>query len=75
IFGLGGMVFGETNSAVKVAQQIRTGTVWVNAAAPSGYAPFGGYKQSGIGREMGVLGLDEYTEVKVIAYGAPSSLS
>jgi len=33
--------------------------------------PFGGYKQSGIGREMGVLGFDEYTEVKVVAYGIP----
>ena len=53
IFGLAGMVFGETNAATQVAQRIRSGTVWVNTAAPSGYAPFGGYKQSGVGREMG----------------------
>ena len=52
IFGLAGMVHGDTNHATTVARQIRAGTVWVNAAAPSGYAPFGGYKQSGIGREM-----------------------
>jgi aldehyde dehydrogenase (NAD+) len=69
IYGLAGMVFGETNAATKVAQQIRSGTVWVNAAAPSGYAPFGGYKQSGVGREMGVHGFREYQEIKHLYIG------
>ena len=69
IYGLGGMVFGETNNAVRVAQRIRTGTVWVNTAAPSGYAPFGGYKQSGVGREMGLHGFREYQELKHLYIG------
>jgi aldehyde dehydrogenase (NAD+) len=69
IFGLAGMVFGETNQATQVAKRIRSGTVWVNAAAPSGYAPFGGYKQSGIGREMGSHGFREYQELKHLYIG------
>ena len=69
IFGFAGMVFGDTVGATKVAQRIRSGTVWVNAAAPSGYAPFGGYKQSGIGREMGVHGFREYQEIKHLYIG------
>lgn len=69
IFGLGGMVFGDTNRATAVAQRIRTGTVWVNAAAPSGWAPFGGYKQSGVGREMGLHGFREYQEIKHLYIG------
>ena len=56
-------------NATKVAQRIRSGTVWVNAAAPSGYAPFGGYKQSGVGREMGVHGFREYQELKHLYIG------
>ena len=56
-------------AAVDVARRIRTGTVWVNAAAPSAYAPFGGYKQSGIGREMGLHGFREYQELKHLYIG------
>ena len=51
-----------------VARRIRTGTVGVNGGswfAPD--APFGGYKQSGIGRELGKLGLSEFLEIKTIA--------
>ena len=69
IYGLAGMVFGDTTNATKVAQRIRSGTIWVNAAAPSGYAPFGGYKQSGVGREMGVHGFREYQELKHLYIG------
>jgi acyl-CoA reductase-like NAD-dependent aldehyde dehydrogenase len=69
IFGLAGMVFGETNRATEVAQRIRSGTVWVNTAAPSGSAPFGGYKQSGVGREMGYHGFREYQEIKHLYIG------
>jgi acyl-CoA reductase-like NAD-dependent aldehyde dehydrogenase len=69
IYGLAGMVFGETNAATQVAQRIRSGTIWVNAAAPSGYAPFGGYKQSGVGREMGEHGFREYQEIKHLYIG------
>ncbi len=69
IYGLAGMVFGETGAATQVAQRIRSGTIWVNAAAPSGFAPFGGYKQSGVGREMGEHGFREYQEIKHLYIG------
>ena len=66
IYGLGGAVWsGNTQRAVKVAEQLRTGTVWINdyhMINPK--YPFGGYKQSGIGRELAGYGLNEYTEVK-----------
>ena len=69
IFGLSGMVLGaDRERAVKVARRIRAGTVGVNGGvwyAPD--APFGGYKQSGVGREMGVAGLDEFLERKTLA--------
>jgi acyl-CoA reductase-like NAD-dependent aldehyde dehydrogenase len=70
IYGLAGYVYGrDTVAATKVAHRMRTGTVWVNAATPSAYAPFGGYKQSGIGREMGEHGLREYQQVKHLMVG------
>jgi aldehyde dehydrogenase (NAD+) len=53
--------------AVSIAKQLRTGTVWINdwhILNPA--APFGGYRQSGIGRELGKYGLLEYTEIKHI---------
>ncbi|SPM36034.1 Acyl-CoA reductase or other NAD-dependent aldehyde dehydrogenase [Mycobacterium rhizamassiliense] len=69
IFGLSGGVYGaDTDRAMAVARRIRTGTVGVNGGvwfAPD--APFGGYKQSGIGREMGAAGLAEFLETKTIA--------
>ena len=72
IFGLSGGVYGaDTDRAMSVARRIRTGTVGVNGGmwfAPD--APFGGYKQSGIGREMGVAGLGEFLETKTIAVPA-----
>jgi acyl-CoA reductase-like NAD-dependent aldehyde dehydrogenase len=69
IFGLSGGVYGsDEERAISVARRIRTGTVSVNGGAWFGVdAPFGGYKQSGIGREMGVPGLDEFLERKTIA--------
>ena len=69
IFGLSGSVYGaDVERATAVARRIRTGTVSINGGmwyAPD--APFGGYKQSGIGREMGVAGLEEYLELKTLA--------
>ena len=54
-----------------MAARIRTGTIWVNGGLFYGAdVPFGGYKQSGIGREMGRLGFEEYTEIKAVAEGA-----
>src|SRR5262245_6289631 len=69
IFGLSGAVFGnDPERATAVARRIRAGTISVNGGMYYGPdAPFGGYKQSGIGREMGVPGLQEYLELKTIA--------
>ena len=69
IFGLSGAVFGaDDERATNLARRLRTGTVSVNGGMYYGPdAPFGGYRQSGIGREMGVPGLDEYLEIKTIA--------
>ena len=51
-----------------MARRIRTGTVSVNGGVYYGAdAPFGGYKQSGIGREMGVAGFEEFLEIKTLA--------
>jgi aldehyde dehydrogenase (NAD+) len=66
IYGLAAGVWGSNiDRAVEVAKQIRAGTVWINDYhLINAEAPFGGYKQSGIGRELGTWGLHEYTEVK-----------
>ena len=68
IYGLSGAVFGSEDRALAVARRIRTGTLSINGGmffAPD--SPFGGYKQSGIGREMGAAGLEEFLERKTIA--------
>ncbi|MBI1807693.1 MAG: aldehyde dehydrogenase family protein [Ignavibacteria bacterium] len=66
VYGLGGGVWSKDNEkAMAVARQLRAGTVWINEwHLISEKAPFGGYKQSGIGREFGIEGLREYTETK-----------
>jgi aldehyde dehydrogenase (NAD+) len=67
-YGLSGGVCGHDEArAISVAKRLRTGTVSVNGGMWfSGLAPFGGYKQSGIGRESGVEGFEEYLESKCI---------
>jgi betaine-aldehyde dehydrogenase len=65
LYGLGGAVWAGTDErAIAVAQRIRTGQVDINGGAWNMQAPFGGYKQSGYGRENGVYGLEEYLEYK-----------
>jgi acyl-CoA reductase-like NAD-dependent aldehyde dehydrogenase len=57
----------DVTKALKAARAIRAGTVWVNAYNLFDAAlPFGGFKESGFGREMGSVGLDHYTEVKTV---------
>ena len=70
-YGLSGSVdSGSPERARAVANRIRTGTLAVNGGVWfSPDAPFGGYKQSGVGREMGVAGFEEYLETKLIAEG------
>jgi aldehyde dehydrogenase (NAD+) len=70
IYGLAGAVWaGSRERAVAVARRLRTGTVSCNGGGLNPWAPFGGYKQSGIGRELGLIGLDEFTEVKHLNLG------
>jgi aldehyde dehydrogenase (NAD+) len=66
IYGLAGGVWsGDSARAVRVAEQLRTGTVWINDwHMINPRYPFGGYKQSGLGREHGEIGFNEYREVK-----------
>jgi acyl-CoA reductase-like NAD-dependent aldehyde dehydrogenase len=69
IYGLASAVWTkDINTAFKMAKGIRAGTVWVNSYHQAGmpFMPYGGYKQSGIGRELGHEGLDEYMETKAI---------
>ena len=65
-YGLSGAVWGEPENAKKVARQIRTGQVTVNGGDFNIAAPFGGYKQSGNGRELGAQGLHEFVEIKAL---------
>ena len=73
-YGLsGGVLCEDEDRAVEVAKRIRTGTISVNGGmwhAPD--APFGGYKQSGIGRENGTAGLEEFLQTKLLATPADS---
>jgi betaine-aldehyde dehydrogenase len=68
IYGLAGAVWTQDIAkAERIASKLRMGTVWINDFHPYfPQAPWGGYKQSGIGRELGKQGLEEYTEVKHI---------
>ncbi len=69
-YGLsGGVNSGDFDRAMRVARRIRTGSVGVNnGMCIAGDIPFGGYKASGIGREWGVEGIEEFLETKMIAY-------
>ena len=67
IYGLAGGVWGGTpERALHVARRLRTGQVDVNGGRFNHLAPFGGYKKSGIGRELGPLALDEFFQLKAI---------
>ncbi len=65
VYGLAGGVWGgDANHAEQIARRLRTGQVDVNGGAFNPRAPFGGYKQSGFGRERGTFGLEEFLETK-----------
>jgi aldehyde dehydrogenase (NAD+) len=66
-YGLAGGVWsGDPDRALRVAKRMRTGQVEINGGAFNPAAPFGGYKQSGVGREGGTFGLEEFLETKAI---------
>ncbi len=65
VYGLSGGVWsGDSERALRVARRLRTGQVEINGGRFNLFAPFGGYKQSGNGREMGTFGFEEFLEVK-----------
>jgi aldehyde dehydrogenase (NAD+) len=74
-YGLsGGVSSGSHERSIKVARRIRTGTMSVNGGmCIAGDIPFGGYKASGIGREWGVEGIEEFLETKMIAWPAAAA--
>jgi acyl-CoA reductase-like NAD-dependent aldehyde dehydrogenase len=69
-YGLAGGVWaGSDDKAFEIARKLRTGQVEINGGEFNVVAPFGGYKQSGIGRELGKYGFEEFLEVKAIQHG------
>ncbi|KAH7044663.1 aldehyde dehydrogenase domain-containing protein [Macrophomina phaseolina] len=75
-YGLGSAVFTkDLERATRVAREIESGTVWVNSSNDCDYRmPFGGVKQSGVGRELGEAGLEAYTQVKAVHINMGSRL-
>lgn len=76
VYGLAGAVWAATDErAVAVGRRLRTGQVDINGGTFNLFAPFGGYKQSGHGREMGPYGLEEFLELKSMQFkpGTPSA--
>jgi aldehyde dehydrogenase (NAD+) len=72
IYGLSGSVWtADRDRGLAIARRVRTGMVSVNGAPQAWGTPFGGYKQSGVGREMGPEGLQAFQELKSIALGPP----
>jgi aldehyde dehydrogenase (NAD+) len=72
VYGLSGYVSSnDTQRALKLASHLRTGNVHVNGAGLDYAAPFGGYKQSGNGREWGEFGFEEFLELKAVM-GVPA---
>jgi acyl-CoA reductase-like NAD-dependent aldehyde dehydrogenase len=71
-YGLSGMVSsGSLERSIKVARKIRTGSISMNGGVAFGPdVPFGGYKDSGIGRQNGAAGFDQYLEIKSVAWPA-----
>ncbi|HUI25007.1 MAG TPA: aldehyde dehydrogenase family protein [Candidatus Kryptonia bacterium] len=68
-YGLGGAIYSANRArALEMAKRIRTGTLNINGAVSLVHLPFGGFKESGIGREGGWWGVNEYTEIQAIAW-------
>ena len=70
-YGLGAYIAGDPATASKVARRIRAGSVFVNSGGLDFNSPFGGYKQSGNGREFGKFGLEEFMEKKALIGQVP----
>ena len=73
-YGLSGYISAAASERARsVARRIRTGNVHLNGAPGDLNAPFGGYKQSGNGREWGVFGIEEFLETKAIMGYVPAT--
>ncbi|MGV9455726.1 aldehyde dehydrogenase family protein [Streptomyces sp. NPDC003635] len=68
VYGLAGAVWGDQADAVAFARRMETGQVDINGGRFNPLAPFGGYKQSGVGRELGAHGLAEYLQTKSLQF-------
>jgi aldehyde dehydrogenase (NAD+) len=69
-YGLGATVLtNDIPKAMAMAKRLRAGTVSINLGGPPRNTPFGGFKESGIGREGGMWGMDEYTEIMTVHWG------
>lgn len=73
-YGLAAAVWGEPDEALAVARSIRAGQVDLNGARFNPLAPFGGYKQSGVGREGGIFGVEEFLQIKSIQVNLPTGV-
>jgi aldehyde dehydrogenase (NAD+) len=71
-YGLGAYIAGDPNVAKTIVRKIRAGSVFVNAGGLDFNSPFGGYKQSGNGREFGKFGLEEFLETKSVIGELPA---
>ncbi|MGZ8310952.1 MAG: aldehyde dehydrogenase family protein [Allosphingosinicella sp.] len=71
-YGLGAYIAGDPNVAKQIVRKIRAGSVFVNAGGLDFNSPFGGYKQSGNGREFGKFGLEEFMEKKSVIGDLPA---
>lgn len=65
-YGLNASVYGPKEKAIAIAHRIQAGNVYINASPRDTAAPFGGYKESGIGREGGIYGMLEFTQQKAL---------
>ena len=69
-YGLGaGVQTADVGRALRVARALRSGTVGINTYTVVPNVPFGGFKSSGLGREGGLAGIEEYTELKSVTVG------
>jgi aldehyde dehydrogenase (NAD+) len=74
--GLAGGVFGsDEEAALDVARRLRTGHVGINTLGMDWVLPFGGFKQSGVGRELGIEGLETYFELQCVGLREGSPLT
>ncbi len=71
-YGLSAVISGDPDVAAPLTRKLRAGSVLINAWAPDGTAPFGGFKRSGNGRELGAEGMREFMELKSV-FGEPAA--